>query len=254
MRRGAASPPQCVNPLSIASRPSFDCTGLMRLPLDLGRAVDADYDSHLVLTLPPFVSSRAHLLLSSFRILPLDPRLPLAGRALREPYTPSPHPPPPLGGGAPPPSANVPVVGRRNQQAEGGQETLSHATDAAMASSPPAPPFRPTAGLDARPSQASFAGSYGASARVGARHGVGEGVGSGAGAGGAATATPARRTATVKSVLSPGGDRLQQLAMAEIGFAEKELYAPKTGEKCRVWTGLSAVYFGCGGHPKGVVA
>ncbi|CAM9943858.1 unnamed protein product [Laminaria digitata] len=32
----------------------------------------------------------------------------------------------------------------------------------------------------------------------------------------------------VKSVVSPGGDRLQRLAMAEIGFAEKELYAPKT--------------------------
>ncbi|CAN0474811.1 unnamed protein product, partial [Ectocarpus sp. 12 AP-2014] len=37
---------------------------------------------------------------------------------------------------------------------------------------------------------------------------------------------PPRRA--VKSVASPGGDRLQRLAMAEIGFAEKELYAPKT--------------------------
>ena len=35
----------------------------------------------------------------------------------------------------------------------------------------------------------------------------------------------------VKSVASPGGDRLQRLAMAEIGFAEKELYAHKTSEE-----------------------
>lgn len=38
------------------------------------------------------------------------------------------------------------------------------------------------------------------------------------------------RAETVQSVASPGGDRLQRLAMAEIGFAEKEMYAPKTGE------------------------
>lgn len=242
-----------MNTLSIASCPSFDCTRLIAVALIFGlnncsRHRLATYNS---LTLPPFISSRVHPSFSSFRILPLDPRLPLAGRALREPY--GPPPPPPLGGGAPPPSANVPVVDRRHQQAEGGHETFSHATDGAMVSSPPAPPLRPPAVLDARPSPASFAGSNGASVRVGARHGVGEGVGSGAGAGGAATATPARRTATVKSVLSPGGDRLQQLAMAEIGFAEKELYAPKTGEKCPLWTRLSAVYFGCGGHQKGGV-
>ncbi|CAN0253783.1 unnamed protein product, partial [Hapterophycus canaliculatus] len=32
----------------------------------------------------------------------------------------------------------------------------------------------------------------------------------------------------VQSVASAGSDRLQRLAMAEIGFAEKEMYAPKT--------------------------
>lgn len=33
----------------------------------------------------------------------------------------------------------------------------------------------------------------------------------------------------MKSV-SPGSDRLQKLAMAEVEFADKELYAPKIGE------------------------
>lgn len=34
----------------------------------------------------------------------------------------------------------------------------------------------------------------------------------------------------IKSVSSAGGDRLQQLAMAEVGYSHKGLYAPKTGE------------------------
>ncbi|CAM9171948.1 unnamed protein product [Scytosiphon promiscuus] len=37
-----------------------------------------------------------------------------------------------------------------------------------------------------------------------------------------------QRREAVQSVASPGSDRLQRLAMAEIGFAEKEMYAPKT--------------------------
>ncbi|CAB1106003.1 unnamed protein product [Ectocarpus sp. CCAP 1310/34] len=82
-----------------------------------------------------------------------------------------------------------------------------------------------------------------AAARVGP---VGGGGGSGGGGGGGGdgdkglgeelarpgTSMPPPRRA-VKSVASPGGDRLQRLAMAEIGFAEKDLYAPKTGKhKC----------------------
>lgn len=77
-----------------------------------------------------------------------------------------------------------------------------------------------------------------ASARVGA---VGGGGGSGGDGGerlgeasaGPGTPLPPPRRA-VKSVASPGGDRLQRLAMAEIGFAEKELYAPKTGKHERI--------------------
>lgn len=66
--------------------------------------------------------------------------------------------------------------------------------------------------------------------------GGGGGGNDGSGRGGVAPAglgdaplppTPRR---AVESVASPGGDRLQRLAMAEIGFAEKELYAPKTGK------------------------
>lgn len=45
---------------------------------------------------------------------------------------------------------------------------------------------------------------------------------------GSAPLPPPRRA--VESVASPGGDRLQRLAMAEIGFAEKELFTPKTGK------------------------
>lgn len=48
------------------------------------------------------------------------------------------------------------------------------------------------------------------------------------GLGSAPLPPPPRRA--VESVASPGGDRLQRLAMAEISFAEKELYAPKTGK------------------------
>lgn len=68
--------------------------------------------------------------------------------------------------------------------------------------------------------------------------GVGGGGGGGNGAGGLGLASAAGLRSTVpppprravQSVASAGGDRLQRLAMAEIGFAEKELYAPKTGE------------------------
>ena len=56
--------------------------------------------------------------------------------------------------------------------------------------------------------------------------GMGAEVGTGVGA-----AVPR----AAKSVVSPGGDRLQRLAMAEISFAEKELYAPKTGEVLWAW-------------------
>lgn len=73
-----------------------------------------------------------------------------------------------------------------------------------------------------------------AASRVGAIGGGGGGGGGGgeglgeASAGPGTPLPPPRRA--VKSVASPGGDRLQRLAMAEIGFAEKELYAPKTGK------------------------
>ncbi|CAN0011744.1 unnamed protein product [Ectocarpus sp. 4 AP-2014] len=73
-----------------------------------------------------------------------------------------------------------------------------------------------------------------AAARVGSIGGGGGGGGGGgeglgeASAGPGTPLPPPRRA--VKSVASPGGDRLQRLAMAEIGFAEKELYAPKTGK------------------------
>eukprot|EP00904_Undaria_pinnatifida_P008265 jgi/Undpi1/4569/HiC_scaffold_18.g07923.m1 len=50
----------------------------------------------------------------------------------------------------------------------------------------------------------------------------------GAGVMGSGVGTRSEGLRAVKSVASPGGDRLQRLAMAEIGFAEKELYAHKT--------------------------
>ncbi|CBN79528.1 conserved unknown protein [Ectocarpus siliculosus] len=94
-----------------------------------------------------------------------------------------------------------------------------------------------------RPLRSGMAGSGvggEAAARVGAIGGGGGGGGRGGGGGGVGgglgeesagpgTPLPPPRRA-VKSVASPGGDRLQRLAMAEIGFAEKELYAPKTGK------------------------
>eukprot|EP00903_Cladosiphon_okamuranus_P010293 g9743.t1 len=56
---------------------------------------------------------------------------------------------------------------------------------------------------------------------------AGGGSGGGNGLGGLSSTLPPPQQA-VQSVASAGGDRLQRLAMAEIGFAEKELYAPKT--------------------------
>lgn len=58
---------------------------------------------------------------------------------------------------------------------------------------------------------------------------AGDDSGGGNGVGGLKSDLPSPRQA-VQSVASAGGDRLQRLAMAEIGFADKELYAPKTGK------------------------
>lgn len=62
------------------------------------------------------------------------------------------------------------------------------------------------------------------------------GLGLGLGSAALRSTLPPPRQA-VQSVASAGGDRLQRLAMAEIGFAEKELYAPKTG-KAVDWVGV----------------
>lgn len=60
--------------------------------------------------------------------------------------------------------------------------------------------------------------------------GVGDGVqGLGRHAGAGTQGGSQTSSQAVRSVVSPGEDRLQRLAMAEIGFAEKELFAPKTG-------------------------
>ena len=61
-------------------------------------------------------------------------------------------------------------------------------------------------------------GDGGLATEAAARAGTGTGTGARAGP------RPAMKS------ISPGSDRLQRLAMAEVEFAEKELYTPKTGE------------------------
>ena len=102
----------------------------------------------------------------------------------------------------------------------------------------------PTAATGAAGSQAPETAEDGGR---GGNGGVGVGVGGDGGNGAAglglglgsaalrSTLPPPRQA--VQSVASAGGDRLQRLAMAEIGFAEKELYAPKTG-KTVDWVGV----------------
>lgn len=52
----------------------------------------------------------------------------------------------------------------------------------------------------------------------------------------------------IKSVDSPGSDRLQRLAMAEISFAEKELYTPKTGKALLVYHAVCCAFIVVGKH------
>eukprot|EP00752_Nemacystus_decipiens_P003664 g3377.t1 len=122
----------------------------------------------------------------------------------------------------------------RNSPASQRSATTAASAETSRARSPPLDRL-PTAASGAGVTQApetpgSTAEVLGQGAGVAAAGGCGGGNGawgSRLGSAGLRSTLPSPRQA-VQSVASAGGDRLQRLAMAEIGFAEKELYAPKT--------------------------
>lgn len=133
------------------------------------------------------------------------------------------------GGGV---DGNLPILQRNTPAAASAEASRasSRLDSLATAASGAAGAQAPEIGTDAGESQGRGVGVAGGGGGGGdGGNGVG---GSGSASTGLRSAVPLPPTA-VQSVASAGGDRLQRLAMAEIGFAEKDMYAPKTGETSR---------------------